>query len=77
MWILIRYDHVRDFQSNTAIIYTQDGLVNYVNTLVKNIKDSRIVMIPKNTDCIHKKIYPIITSKACDFYVQWFDDPVD
>lgn len=73
MWIVVRFDRLNDAQSNVAVLHTQLELMNFINTELTTYTNAKTVMIPKDSDQINKKMYPIVTSGKCDFYVQWFD----
>ena len=73
MWIIIRFDRLNDIQSNESVISTEVGLLNFINSALDDYKGAKVVMVPKHTDKINKKMFPIVTSEKCDFYAQWFD----
>jgi hypothetical protein len=73
MWIVVHFDRQNDAQSNHAVLFTQEELLNFINSALSTYKNSKTVMIPKECDHINKKMVPIVTSDSCDFYVQWFD----
>ena len=73
MWILLCFDRVNDVQSNHAVVSTEEDMMNFMNTVIGEYKGAKIVMVPKATDRIHRKMFPIITSEKCDFYAQWFN----
>ena len=73
MWIVLCFDRLNDTQMNLAVLDNDETLLNYSNKLLSELEDASIVMIPTNQHKIHKKIYPLITSKHCDIYVQWFE----
>lgn len=73
MWIIIRFDRAHDSQSNESVISTDVELLNFINSTLDTNKKARMVMIPKSSDKINKKMFPILTSEKFDFYAQWFD----
>lgn len=73
MWILIRFDRVCDTQSNESVFQTEEALMNFVNTTLDTHKDANVVMIPNASHRVNRKMFPLVTSKQYDFYVQWFD----
>lgn len=73
MWIVVHFDRQNDVQSNQAVLHTQEELMNFINTALSIYKNSKTVMIPKESDHINLKMFPVVTSDTCDFYVQWFD----
>ena len=73
MWIIIRFDRVNDVQSNQAVVSNEEDLMNFVNTTLSAYKGAKIVMVPNASHRINKKMFPIVTSEKCDFYVQWFN----
>ena len=73
MWVIIRFDRVNDIQSNQSIVATEEGLMNFINESIDAYKGAKIVMIPKASNRVHRKMFPIVTSEKCDFYAQWFD----
>ena len=73
MWIVICFDRSRDTQTNEAVVQTEEALMNYINTTLTIHKDASVVMIPKASHRINRKMLPLVTSKQYDFYVQWFD----
>jgi hypothetical protein len=73
MWIIIRFELVNDAQSNQAVVSTDADLMYYINATIDIIKDGKIVMVPKESDHVNRKMFPIVTSDKCDFYAQWFE----
>ena len=73
MWIVVHFDRQNDVQSNQAVLHTQEDLMNFINISLSTYKNAKTVMIPKESDHINRKMFPVVTSDKCDLYVQWFD----
>jgi hypothetical protein len=73
MWVIIRFEHIIDIQSNQAVVLSEENLMNFMNATLDACTNAKIVMIPKASDRINRKMFPIVTSEKCDFYAQWFD----
>ena len=79
MWVIIEFNRLNDQQNNHTLIRTQEGLMNFVNTILSSSSytHAKLVMIPPSDTFPQKKMYPLITSDTCDFYAQWFNFPID
>lgn len=79
MWVIIEFNRAKEQQNNHALIRTHEGLMNFVNTILSSSKYPRakLVMVPPGVAHPEKKMFPLVTSETCDFYVQWFNFPID
>ncbi len=73
MWIIICFDRLNDVQSNHAVASNEEYLMNFINTALVTYAGAKIVMVPKASDHVNKKMCPIVTSEKFDFYAQWFN----
>ena len=73
MWIVIRFDRLNDIQANEAVLHTQEEVMNFINTALRNYKNAKLVMVPTASHQVQRKLVPLVTSDKCDFYAQWFD----
>lgn len=71
MWIIICFDRINNIESNHSIVGSEQDLIHFINYALKTYTNAKTVMIPKSSDRIHRKMFPLVTSEKCDFYAQW------